>query len=175
MVLTPNWDLPSEMKIGGSDYAVGVVLGHRKGMIFQVVHYARKVLNEAHVNYTIIEKELLVVVLTFDKFHSYLIGSKVIVYINHVAIKYFSQKKYAKPQLLRWFLLLKEFDVEIYDKGRAQNLVTSHLSRLESTVVKYPKLQIVVNFPDEQLWCCTSTHGVWMWLTTYPMDHFLLI
>ena len=62
------------------------------------------------------EKELFAVVFAFDKFRSYLVGTKVIVYTDHSAIKYLVEKKDAKPRLIRWVLLLQEFDLEIRDR-----------------------------------------------------------
>ncbi|GKA33415.1 reverse transcriptase domain-containing protein [Tanacetum coccineum] len=78
------------------------------------------------------EKELLAVVYAFEKFRSYLILSKSIVYTDHSAIKYLFAKKDAKPRLMRWILLLQEFDVVIRDKKGAENLAADHLSRLEN-------------------------------------------
>ena len=66
-------------------------------------------------NYATTEKELLAVVFAIDKFRSYLVGAKVIVYTNHAALKYPIAKKDAKPRLIRWMLLLQEFDLEIKD------------------------------------------------------------
>ena len=70
----------------------------------------------AQLNYATTEKELLAVVFAIDKFRSYLIGEKVVVYTNHVALKYLLTKKDAKPRLIKWVLLLQEFDLEIKDK-----------------------------------------------------------
>jgi hypothetical protein len=95
-----------------SDYAVGAVLGQRKEGRVHFVYYASKTLNEAQLNYATTEKELLAVVFAFEKFRSYIVNSKVIVYTDHVAIKYLLAKKDAKPRLIRWILLLQEFDVE---------------------------------------------------------------
>ena len=67
----------------------------------------------------------------FDKFIPYLIGNKVIVFTDHSAIKYLMTKKDAKPRLIRWVLVLQEFDVEIQDKKGSKNMVADHLSRLE--------------------------------------------
>ena len=80
-----------------SDYAVGAVLGQRKGKIFHAIYYANKVLNDAQVNYTTKEKEMLAIVYALQKFRSYLVGSKVIIYTDHAAIKYFVNKVDAKP------------------------------------------------------------------------------
>ena len=81
-----------------SDFAVGAVLGQRKEKMFHAIYYASKTLSDAQLNYTTTEKELLAVVFAFDKFRSYLIGTKVIVFTDHSAIKYLISKKDAKPQ-----------------------------------------------------------------------------
>ncbi|KAK8563275.1 hypothetical protein V6N12_035425 [Hibiscus sabdariffa] len=83
IVEPPDWNLPFELMCDASDYAVGAVLGQRKGKIFHPTYYANKTLNEAQVNYTTTEKELLAVIFAFDKFRSYLLGTKV---ADHLSI-----------------------------------------------------------------------------------------
>nr|GEZ39246.1 reverse transcriptase domain-containing protein [Tanacetum cinerariifolium] len=93
-----------------SDYAVGAVLGQRVEKHFRPIHYASKTMNQVKMNYTTAEKEMLEVVYAFEKFHSYLIMNRSIVYTDHSALKYLFSKKDAKARLLRWILLLQEFD-----------------------------------------------------------------
>ena len=54
-------------------------------------------MTDPQLNYATTEKELLAVVFAMDKFISYLVGAKVIVYTDHVALKYLLTKKDAKP------------------------------------------------------------------------------
>ena len=112
----PDWSLPFEIMCDASDYAIGAVLGQRKEKKPCVIYYASRTLNSARANYTTTEKELLAVAFALDKFRSYLIGSKAIIFTDHATLKYLLSKKDAKPRLLRWILLLQEFDIEIRDK-----------------------------------------------------------
>ncbi|XP_070008507.1 uncharacterized protein [Nicotiana sylvestris] len=144
-----------------SDIAIGAVLGQRKEKIFYSIHYASRTLNPAEMNYIVTEKELLVVVWAFDKFRSYLVGTKVIVYTDHSAIRYLFAKKDAKPRLIRWVLLLQEFDLEIRDRKGTENQVADHLSRLENRGHVTEGESIKETFPDEYLLAITSDETPW--------------
>nr|GEV88220.1 hypothetical protein [Tanacetum cinerariifolium] len=128
----PNWDQPFELMCDASDYAVGAVLGQRVENHFKPIHYASKTMNQAEANYTTTEKEMLAVVYAFEKFRSYLIMNKSIVYTDHSALKYLFSKKDAKARLLHWILLLQEFDFKVIDTKRVENYAADHLSRLEN-------------------------------------------
>nr|GEV16982.1 reverse transcriptase domain-containing protein [Tanacetum cinerariifolium] len=88
------------------DFAIGAVLGQRIEKHFRPIHYPSKTMTEAESNYTTTEKEMLAVVYALEKFRSYLIMNKSIVYTDHSALKYLFAKKDAKARLLRWILLL---------------------------------------------------------------------
>nr|GFC32478.1 reverse transcriptase domain-containing protein [Tanacetum cinerariifolium] len=87
-----------------SDFAIGAVLG----------------------------QQMLAIVYDFEKFRSYLVLSKSIVYTDHSALKYLLSKQDSKPRLLRWVPLLQEFDIIIRDKKGTKNLAADQLSRLEN-------------------------------------------
>ncbi|XP_061352047.1 uncharacterized protein LOC133297015 [Gastrolobium bilobum] len=138
-----------------SDHAIGVVLGQRKDKLFRSIYDASKTLNEAQVNYTVTEKELLAVVYACEKIN--ILGSKV---TDHAALKYLFSKKEAKPILIRWVLLLQEFNLEIKERKGCENQIADHLSRLEHIEVGLP---IKETFPDEQLFVINhiETDGPW--------------
>ncbi|GJV24861.1 reverse transcriptase domain-containing protein [Tanacetum coccineum] len=126
ILIAPDWDLPFELMCDASDFAIGAVLGQRKNKHFQPIHYASKTMTEAQAHYTTTEKELLAV--------------------------YLFAKKDAKPRLMRWILLLQEFDVVIRDKKGAENLAADHLSRLENPHQdKLENKEITETFPLETL------------------------
>lgn len=99
-------------------------------------------MNDVQLNYATIEKELLAIVYALEKFRSYLVGSRMVVFNDHAAIKYLITKEDSKPRLIRWILLLQEFDLVIKAKKGSENLVADHLSRLINEEVTREKLEI---------------------------------
>ncbi|RVW18421.1 Retrovirus-related Pol polyprotein from transposon 297 [Vitis vinifera] len=129
IVRAPNWQLPFEVMCDASDFAIGAVLGQREDGKPYVIYYASKTLNEAQRNYTTTEKELLAVVFALDKFRPYLVGSFIIVFTDHSALK---------------------------DKKGVENVVADHLSRL---VIAHNSHVPPINddFPEESLMLLTKT------------------
>nr|GFC09790.1 reverse transcriptase domain-containing protein [Tanacetum cinerariifolium] len=161
-----------------SDYAVGAVLGQRIEKHFQPIHYPSKTMNQAETNYTTTEKEMLAVVYVFEKFRSYLIMNKSIVYTDHSALKYLFAKKDAKAQLLRWILLLHEFDFKVIDTRGAENYAADHLSRLENPYenIFYPK-EINKTFPLESFNKVAHKDPSTLWfadLANYHVRNFII-
>jgi hypothetical protein len=143
-----------------SDYAVGAVLGRRIEKLRHVIYYTSETMNDAQLNYSSTEKELLAVVFALGKFRSYLLGSKIIIFFDHVALKYLLSKKDAKSRLIRWILLLQEFDIEIRDKKGTENVVADHLSRLTMDFTE-DTTPISETFPDEQLMHIAHNPAPW--------------
>ncbi|XP_075499196.1 uncharacterized protein LOC142537576 [Primulina tabacum] len=157
IMIVPDWKEPFELMCDASDYAVGAALGQRRDKMFKAIYYASRTLNAAQQNYTTTEKEMLSVVFAFDKFRTYLIGTKVTVFTDHAALRYLFAKKDAKPRLIRWILLLQEFDFDVKDKKGCENQVADHLSRLELEE-RIEGGVINETFPDEQLFKVNVTH-----------------
>nr|GFC08069.1 reverse transcriptase domain-containing protein [Tanacetum cinerariifolium] len=152
ILIAPNWDQPIELMCDASDYAVGAVLGQRIKKHFRPIHYASKTINQAEANYTTTEKEMLAVVYAFEKFRSYLIMNKSIVYTDHSALKYLFAKKDVKARSLRWILLLQEFDFKVIDTRGAESYAADHLSRIENPYENiFDPKEINETFPLESL------------------------
>nr|GEU98376.1 hypothetical protein [Tanacetum cinerariifolium] len=145
-------DMPFELMYDASNFAIGAVLGKHQEKRFRPIHYASKTMTEAKSNYTTTKKEMLAVVYACEKFRSYLIMNKSIVYTDHSALKYLFAKKDSKVRLLRWVLLLQEFTFKVIETKGAENLAADHLSRLENPHqnVLDPK-EINESFPLEAL------------------------
>jgi len=101
-------------------------------------------------NYATIEKQFLAIVFALEKFRSYLINSKVIIFTNSAALKHLL-KSDSKPPLIRLVLLLQEFDSEIWDKAGGENVVADHLSRWGPEATPIEELPIDDSLPDNQL------------------------
>ncbi|XP_070031597.1 uncharacterized protein [Nicotiana tomentosiformis] len=161
IIVSPDWEQPFELMYDASDYALGAVLGQRKDKSMHPIYFASRTFNGTQLNYTVTEKEMLAVVFAFDKFWSYLIGSKVIFYTDHASLRYLIDKKEAKSRLIRWVLLLQEFDLEIHDRKGIENQVADHLSRLEGAETKVEVEDIMETFPDEQLFATSLELAPW--------------
>ncbi|XP_073030693.1 uncharacterized protein [Primulina eburnea] len=149
VMIAPDWGSPFEVMCDASDTALGAVLGQKREKCIHVIYYASMTLSAAQLNYATTEKELLAVVFALDKFRSYLIGSKVVVHTDHSALKYLMSKKDAKSRLIRWILLLQEFELTIIDRNGTENQVADHLSRLKNLIQGNDIIRD--DFPDEQL------------------------
>ena len=129
---------------------IRAVLGQRERGKPYVIYYASKTLNEAQRNYTTTKKKLLAVVYALDKFLAYLVGSDVIIFTDHSALKYLLTKQNAKARLIRWILLLQEFNLQIWDKKGVENVIANHLARL-TIAHNTHNLPINDEFPKESL------------------------
>ncbi|GJS09362.1 reverse transcriptase domain-containing protein [Tanacetum coccineum] len=148
---SPNWNLPFELMCDASDFAVGVILGKKDGKNFHSIYFASKSLNPAQQKYTVTKKELMAVVFAFDKFRSNLILSKTIVNTDHSALKHLFKKQNAKPRLIRWILLLQEFDIEIKEQKMSQLTTCPELKMTSPMMI----VKWMITFLEKPLWKST--------------------
>ena len=132
----PDWNREFEIMCDASDFAMGAVLGQKAEKVFKAIYYTGKTFNESQENYSTTEKKMLPIVFACENFGPYILGSHVIIHTDHVAIKYLMAKKEAMPRLIRWVLLLQEFDLEIKDKKGCDNEIVDHLSRVEKPAIQ---------------------------------------
>ncbi|XP_026380244.1 uncharacterized protein LOC113275033 [Papaver somniferum] len=100
IIKPPDWSKPFELMCDASDYAVGAVLGQRDCKVPYAIYYASRTLIDTQINYSTTEKELLAIIFALEKFRSYLVGTKVVVFSDHAALRYLLTKKDGKPRLL---------------------------------------------------------------------------
>ena len=106
-IISRDWIKQFKVICDASEVAPVVIFGQRRGKILPpTIYYASKALNEAQKNYTVTEQELFAVVFMFDKFRFYFRGTRVIMHTDHFSLIYLMAKKYVKPSLIRWVLLL---------------------------------------------------------------------
>nr|GEW05808.1 reverse transcriptase domain-containing protein [Tanacetum cinerariifolium] len=173
ILIASDWDFPFELMCDASDFAIGAVMGQCQEKHFRPLHYASKTMTEAESNYTTTKKEMLVVVYSFEKFWSYLIMNKSIVYTDHSTLKYLFAKKDSKVRMVRWVLLLQEFTFKVIDIKGAENLAADHLSQLENPHqnVLDPK-EINESFPLETLNLVSSRgNSSTSWFTDFANYH----
>ena len=101
IITSSDWLLLFELMCDASNYAGKAIVGQRKKGMLHVIYYVSKLLNEAQFNCATMEKKLLAVIFALNKFRSYLVGSKVIIYTDHSILKYLLHKKDAKSRLIR--------------------------------------------------------------------------
>ncbi|GJZ04560.1 reverse transcriptase domain-containing protein [Tanacetum coccineum] len=172
ILIAPDWNEPFELMCDASDFALGEVLGQRHEKHFRPIHCASKTMIEAESRYTTTEKEMLAVVYAFEKFRSYLVMNKCTVYTDYSALKYLFAKKDSKARLLRWVLLLQEFNFDVVDIKGAENLAADHLSRLQNPHENEldPK-KINEKFPLETLSSIAILDASTSWFADIPNCH----
>ncbi|GJT36762.1 reverse transcriptase domain-containing protein [Tanacetum coccineum] len=147
----------------------GIVLGHKvfeeglevdKAKINVISKLPPPTNIKAQQNYTMTEKELMAIVFAFDKFRSYLVLSKTIVHTDHLALRHLFKKQDVKPCLIRWIMLLQEFDIKIKDRKCTENVVADHLSRIENEETSDDN-EVEDNFPGGTLMEINTEDDPW--------------
>jgi len=126
----PNWALPFHSHVDASHKAIGEALGQVEEKFPYAIYFISKNLSKVELNYIVTKKELLAVVHSLNKFRHYIIGYQIFVHTNHATIKYLMNKPNVNARIIRWLLLLQQFDLTIIDKPGKENVVAEFLSRM---------------------------------------------
>lgn len=113
-----------------SNVALGAILSNKNG---KPVAYASRNLNKAEQRYPVIEKELLAIVWATKHFRPYIYGQKFIIRTDHKPLVYLFGMKDPSSRLMKFRLLLEEYDFTVeYVKG-SDNAAADALSRISLT------------------------------------------
>eukprot|EP00253_Pinus_taeda_P020317 PITA_20317 len=126
----PNWKLPFHISTNASDTTLGAVLS-QKYLVPYAIYYTSKNLTPTELNYTVTEKELLVVVHAINKFRHYITGYETFIHTDHSEIRYLMKKHVTNGKVTRWLLLLQEFNINVLDRPGKQTIVANFLSRIQ--------------------------------------------
>jgi hypothetical protein len=105
LLIGPNWSIPLHISTDASNSTIGVVLGQKENLLNYAIYFISKNLALAELNYTVIEKEFLVVVYVINELRNYIIGYGVFVHIDHSSIKYLMNRPIKNGTITRWILL----------------------------------------------------------------------
>eukprot|EP00253_Pinus_taeda_P022552 PITA_22552 len=127
----PNWALPFHIHTDASNKAIGAALEQVEEKLPYAIYFVSKNLSKAEMNYTVTEKEFLAVLHSLNKFRHYITGYQTFVHTDHAAIRYLMNKPDVNARIIRWLLLLQQFDLTIINKPGKENVVADFLSRLD--------------------------------------------
>ncbi|CAM5074953.1 unnamed protein product [Natator depressus] len=130
VLANPDFDKPFVVFTDASDTGLGVVLMQEdeKGERHPIVYLSKKFLpREQH--YAAIEKECLAIVWALKNLEPYLFGRHFTMYTDHSPLTWLHQMKGANAKLLRWSLLLKDYDMDVVHMKGSANLIADALSR----------------------------------------------
>jgi hypothetical protein len=117
----PNRRKPFELLCEANHESIRVALCQRDGVALSIIHHASRTLNNAQINYHLVEKEFFAVVFACEKFRSYITDSKVRVYTDRKGLKEILQRTDVKPRMICWILLLQEFNLQIIQRSDEQH------------------------------------------------------
>eukprot|EP00253_Pinus_taeda_P002627 PITA_02627 len=134
----PNWALPFQIHTNALNKVTRLALGHTNEKLPYAIYFISKNLSKAELNYTVTEKELLVVVHSLNKFKHYIIGYQTFVHTDHATITYLMNKPNVNAHIIRWLILLQRFDLTIVHKPGKKNVVANFLSRVNFPAAQFP-------------------------------------
>lgn len=127
----PDYSRTFYISVDASFYAIGAHISNEKPPKDRPIEYYSKSLNDAQINYATTHKELLAIVMAIERFRHYVWGKHFVIYTDHEALTYLFNQTKPGSRLLRWKLLLSEYDFDIIHRPGRNNVVSDCLSRIK--------------------------------------------
>lgn len=130
VLLAPRWDRGFRLEVDASHVGAGAVLMQPDdlGVDRPVCFFSRK-FNKHQLNYSVIEKETLALVLALQHFHVYVSSGSVMVFTDHNPLTFLSSLQNPNRRLVRWALFLQSYSLDIRHIRGQDNVVADALSR----------------------------------------------
>ena len=110
ILILPNYDIPFVVQTDASSVGIGgVLLQERDGILHPVCFCSKKLLPREQ-NFSVIEREALAIVFSFQKFERYLMGRQFLLLCDHKPLTCLRGTRSMRGRLSRWALLLQEYD-----------------------------------------------------------------
>ena len=131
MLKLPDWTKVFHVHVDASAFAIGCILAQPgEGNMDFPICYASRQLNIAEKNYTTIECEGLGMIYDVKKFWHYLLANQFVFFVDHQALLYLVNKPCNTGRIVRWFIILLEFDFTVMVKKGTTHQRADHLSRM---------------------------------------------
>ena len=132
MLKAPNFNCLFKLAVDASDIAGSVLLQEGENGIDHPVCYFSKKFNKSQMNYSTIEKECLSLILAVQHFEVYLTSSflPIVVYSDHNPLTFINKMKNNNQRLMRWCLMLQEYNIDIQHIKGKDNIIADTLSRV---------------------------------------------
>lgn len=125
----PKKDLPLILQTDASSIGISACLYQENEERKFIISNSSAKLNSTQRNYHINELEMMAIVWAIKKYQPYLEGVKFILRTDRKAVSWFKKFKEEKSKLVRWSLILQEFDFEIQHVAGTQNELPDSMSR----------------------------------------------
>ncbi len=133
VLVAPDCKYMFKLEVDASAVGAGaVLLQEDTNSIDHPVSYFSRKFNKHQLNYSTIEKEALALLLALQHFEVYLGSSNlpVIVFTDHNPLVFLSRMYNQNQRLMRWALVLQNYNVEIKHKKGVDNVLADALSRV---------------------------------------------
>jgi RNase H-like domain found in reverse transcriptase len=130
ILVWPNRNEDFHLQTDASGIGIGAVLLQLVDGVKHPVLYASRKLLDRETRYSTIERELLAIVWAVQKFQLYLYGKPFWLETDHQPLVYLNTSQPSNHRLLRWTLILQQYQIRISSIKGKDNHMADFLSRI---------------------------------------------